>query len=59
MIVNPTDSDAISGSIQIANDEAIPVITLDRDVAKGDVASFIASDNIKGGEMGGNSLLMN
>lgn len=53
LIVNPTDSDAISGSIQIANDEAIPVITLDRDVAKGDVASFIASDNIKGGEMGG------
>ncbi len=53
LIVNPTDSDAISGSIQIANDEAIPVITLDRDVAKGDVASFIASDNIKGGDMGG------
>lgn len=53
LIVNPTDSDAISGSIQIANDEAIPVITLVRDVAKGDVASFIASDNIKGGEMGG------
>lgn len=53
LIVNPTDSDAISGSIQIANDEAIRVITLDRDVAKGDVASFIASDNIKGGEMGG------
>ncbi|WP_210129088.1 MULTISPECIES: substrate-binding domain-containing protein [unclassified Staphylococcus] len=53
LIVNPTDSDAISGSIQIANDEAIPVITLDRDVAKVDVASFIASDNIKGGDMGG------
>jgi len=53
LIVNPTDSDAISGSIQIANDESIPVITLDRDVAKGEVASFIASDNIKGGEMGG------
>lgn len=57
LIVNPTDSDAISGSIQIANDEAIPVITLDRDVAKGDVASFIASDNIKGGEMGGKLII--
>ncbi|MBM2658987.1 D-ribose ABC transporter substrate-binding protein [Staphylococcus pseudoxylosus] len=53
LIVNPTDSDAISGSIQIANDQNIPVITLDREVAKGEVASFIASDNVKGGEMGG------
>ncbi|MGW7975762.1 D-ribose ABC transporter substrate-binding protein [Staphylococcus xylosus] len=53
LIVNPTDSDAISGSIQIANDQNIPVVTLDREVAKGEVASFIASDNVKGGEMGG------
>lgn len=53
LIVNPTDSDAISDSIQIANDQNIPVITLDREVAKGEVASFIASDNVKGGEMGG------
>lgn len=53
LIVNPTDSDAISGSVQIANDQNIPVITLDREVAKGKVASFIASDNVKGGEMGG------
>ncbi|RIP33427.1 D-ribose ABC transporter substrate-binding protein [Staphylococcus gallinarum] len=52
LIVNPTDSDAISGSIQIANDQQIPVITLDREVSKGKVASFIASDNVKGGEMG-------
>lgn len=52
LIVNPTDSDAISGSIQIANDQNIPVITLDREVSKGKVASFIASDNVKGGEMG-------
>lgn len=53
LIVNPADSDAVSGSIQIANDQNIPVVTLDREVAKGKVASFIASDNIKGGEMGG------
>ncbi|SCT38246.1 D-ribose ABC transporter substrate-binding protein [Staphylococcus caeli] len=53
LIVNPTDSDAISGSIQIANDQNIPVVTLDREVAKGNVASFIASDNVKGGEMAG------
>src|SRR5699024_1066279 len=51
LIVNPTDSNAISGSIQIANDQNIPVVTLDREVAKGEVASFIASDNVKGGEM--------
>lgn len=30
-----------------------PTDSLDREVAKGEVASFIASDNVKGGEMGG------
>lgn len=53
LIVNPTDSSAISSSVQSANYEGIPVITLDRSVDKGDVASFIASDNIEGGKMGG------
>ncbi|PTE36117.1 D-ribose ABC transporter substrate-binding protein [Staphylococcus equorum] len=57
LIVNPTDSDAISGSIQIANDQNIPVVTLDREVAKGEVASFIASDNVKGGEMAANLIV--
>lgn len=57
LIVNPTDSSAISSSVQSANNEGIPVITLDRSVDKGDVVTFIASDNIEGGKMGGHFIL--
>lgn len=53
LIVNPTDSSAISSAVQSANNEGIPVITLDRSVDQGEVASFIASDNVEGGKMGG------
>lgn len=51
LIINPTDSDAVVNSIQVANDKKVPVLTIDRKANKGDVASHIASDNIKGGKM--------
>ena len=34
LIVNPTDSSAISSAVESANNEGIPVITLDRSVDK-------------------------
>jgi ribose transport system substrate-binding protein len=37
--------------VQSANHIGIPVITLDRTADQGEVASFIASDNIEGGKM--------
>ncbi|WP_271400444.1 substrate-binding domain-containing protein [Salinicoccus roseus] len=52
LIVNPTDSSAVSGSVESANSEDIPVITIDRSVESGEVAAFIASDNVEGGELG-------
>ncbi|QGU95626.1 ribose ABC transporter substrate-binding protein RbsB [Clostridium bovifaecis] len=57
LIVNPTDSDAVANSIQIANDAKIPVITVDRQSNGGEVVSHIASDNVKGGEMAANHIL--
>lgn len=51
LIINPTDSAAIASAVESANGENIPVITLDRSVDSGDVASFIASDNVEGGKM--------
>lgn len=57
IVVNPVDSAAISSSVQAANDADIPVVTLDRSSDKGKVASFVASDNIKGGEMAANFLV--
>ncbi|WP_054957652.1 ribose ABC transporter substrate-binding protein RbsB [Paenibacillus dakarensis] len=51
LLINPTDSSAISPVVQTANSLGIPVITLDRSAEKGDVETLVASDNIKGGQM--------
>lgn len=51
LLVNPTDSAAISSAIQSANEAGIPVITIDRSSDEGDIETFIASDNVAGGEM--------
>ncbi|MFC7440853.1 ribose ABC transporter substrate-binding protein RbsB [Laceyella putida] len=51
LLINPTDSAAISTAVQSANNVGVPVITLDRSADKGDVEAFVASDNVKGGKM--------
>lgn len=51
LLINPTDSSAISTVVQTANSLGIPVITLDRSADQGDVAALVASDNVKGGQM--------
>lgn len=51
LLINPTDSAAISTVVQSANNLGIPVITLDRSADKGDVKALVASDNVKGGNM--------
>jgi ribose transport system substrate-binding protein len=53
LIINPTDSDAVTAAVQSANDAKIPVITVDRSANGGDVVSHIASDNVAGGKMAG------
>ncbi|MFB5284290.1 ribose ABC transporter substrate-binding protein RbsB [Peribacillus sp. Hz7] len=50
LIINPTDSAAVSSAVQSANDAGIPVITVDRSADEGEVVTFIASDNVAGGE---------
>ena len=57
LLVNPTDADAIVPSIQQANAQDIPVITLDRSADGGEVISHIASDNVAGGEMAAEHLI--
>lgn len=51
LLVNPVDSAAISTSVKAANKANIPVVCLDRSADEGTVTSFVASDNVKGGEM--------
>ena len=53
LLINPTDSQAVSNAVAIANRNHIPVITLDRGATKGEVVSHIASDNVAGGKMAG------
>lgn len=51
LLINPVDSDAITPAIESANSAGIPVITIDRSSEGGEVLTFIASDNVEGGEM--------
>ena len=53
ILINPTDSDAVSNAIRMINGAGIPVLTLDRGASRGKVASHIASDNVAGGKMAG------
>jgi len=57
VIINPTDSDAVKNSIQVANDKKIPVITVDRQANGGDVVCHVASDNVKGGSLAADFIL--
>ncbi|KQU62923.1 ribose ABC transporter substrate-binding protein RbsB [Rossellomorea marisflavi] len=57
LLINPTDSSAISTAVQSANSIGIPVVTLDRSADKGDVATLVSSDNEKGGEMAADYLI--
>ncbi|RJS60806.1 ribose ABC transporter substrate-binding protein RbsB [Bacillus sp. PK3_68] len=57
LLINPTDSSAISTAVQSANAIGIPVITLDRSADKGDTVTLVASDNVKGGQLAGDFIV--
>ncbi|APH03598.1 ribose ABC transporter substrate-binding protein RbsB [Bacillus weihaiensis] len=57
LLVNPTDSAAVSAAIESANSADVPVITLDRSAEGGEVVAHIASDNAAGGKMAGDFIL--
>ena len=49
VIVNPTDSDAVTPAVKALNTAKIPVVAVDRGVNNAEVASFVSSDNVAGG----------
>lgn len=57
IILNPTDSQSLSSAVKLANQAKIPVITLDRSVSSGTVATFIASNSIQAGKMAADELI--
>lgn len=59
VIINPANSHAASRGILLLNEARIPVITVDREVVRGEIESHIGSNNIMGGTLAGNYLLEN
>ncbi|ARD48900.1 ribose ABC transporter substrate-binding protein RbsB [Sporosarcina sp. P33] len=57
LIINPTDSEAVVSAVESANSSNVPVITVDRSAAGGEVVSHIASDNKAGGVLAGEYML--
>ena len=57
LLINPTDAEAVVPSIGKANEAGIPVFTIDRAAAGGEIVSHIASDNVAGGKMAGENFL--
>ena len=51
IMINPTDSDAVSNVVKEATAAGVKVISLDRAVNGAEVSSHIASDNAAGGRM--------
>lgn len=51
IILNPVEPESATPIVELANSNDIPVITVDRSSAGGDVASHIASDNVEGGRL--------
>ncbi len=56
ILINPTDSDAVYRAVRYANNNKVPVVTLDRGANRGEVVTHIASDNVAGGKMAGKYL---
>jgi len=57
LLINPTDSHAVSSAVESANQAGIPVITVDREAEGGETVAHIASDNVSGGKMAGEYIL--
>ena len=53
LILNPVDSDAAAQIVLIANEQNVPVITVDRQSAGGEVVSHIGFDALKSGNIAG------
>ncbi|HZD55685.1 MAG TPA: ribose ABC transporter substrate-binding protein RbsB [Anaerolineales bacterium] len=51
ILLNPTDANAVVPAVEKANAANIPVLTIDRSAAGGQIVSHIASDNVAGGKM--------
>ncbi|MBI5708073.1 MAG: substrate-binding domain-containing protein [Armatimonadetes bacterium] len=56
IVLAPLDDTALRAPVDAAADAGIPVVIIDSDVKTDKYASFVATDNKKGGQMGGEHL---
>jgi ribose transport system substrate-binding protein len=56
IVLAPNDANALVRPVDSANGKKIPVVIIDSDVNSESYKSFVATDNRKGGEMGGDLL---
>src|SRR5699024_3589172 len=49
LILNPVDSDAAGQAALLANDQNVPVITVDRQASEGDIVTHVGFDALKSG----------
>ena len=57
VVLNATDSDALTPSVNALADADIPVVTIDRIVNGAPAATFVASDNVELGRLAGEALM--
>lgn len=51
LLINATDGEAVVPAVEEANEAGIPVLAIDRGISGGDVAIYVASNNVTGGKM--------
>ena len=51
LLVNPTNTESVVAGIQLVNNAGIPVFTIDRKAARGQVVSHVESDNREGARL--------
>lgn len=51
ILINATDGEAVVPAVEEANEAGIPVLAIDRGISGGDVAIYVASNNVTGGKM--------
>lgn len=56
LILNPVDSDAAAQAVLLANEQGVPVITVDRQASGGKVLAHIGFDALKSGNISANFL---
>lgn len=56
VIINAVDSDAASAGLAPVVSAELPIVAVDRSVGETEVASFVASDNVAGGEQAAKAL---